>query len=104
MSWDKILKKKKVEVPNFKAAIKIAGDEFSVDTVLNFTEPDEAVRKFINLARQAYARLTNNGQHANKTFEPRSFRGRLKFITSILSNHGWEVKEHHKNRIMVKVK
>ena len=57
MSWDKILKKKKIEVPNFKQAIKIAGDAFSVDTVLNFTEPDEDVRKFIDLARQAYANL-----------------------------------------------
>ena len=84
MSWDKILKKKKIEVPNFKKAIKIAGDAFSVDTVLNFTEPDEDVRKFTNLARQAYATLTNNGQHANKTFEPRSFRGRLRFVISFL--------------------
>ena len=103
MSWDEILKKKSVEVPNFKKAIKIAGDEFPINTVLNFTESDDDVTKFIDLARQAYTSLTGNGQHANKVFEPRAFAGRLKFIKSILENYGWNNQSTSKDVIMVKV-
>ena len=99
-----LLKKKGVEVPNFKQAIKIAADEFPVNTTLNFTESGEDVRKFVSLARQAYTSLTGNGQHANKVFEPRAFNGRLKFIKSILENYGWDDQSTSKYRIMVKVK
>tara|TARA_R100001082_G_scaffold103831_1_gene74766 strand:- start:3881 stop:4516 length:636 start_codon:yes stop_codon:yes gene_type:complete len=99
----KILKRKRIDYDKFKEAVKIAGDKFSTDEKINFTAFGEDAKVFMKIARQAYAKLTGSGQHANKVFSWDARTGRLPLIKKILFNHGWDDESTNKEIILVKV-
>ena len=95
MSWDEILKRKKVDFAAYKQAVKEVADTYEVGTVINFTNRGYDVEEFLNNSMVIYAELTaENGrvahQHAKKVFSMEGLGGRQRMVTSILLNNGWE--------------
>ena len=101
MSWENIIKRRKIDFPAFKQSIIEAAESFPVDTTIDFTRYDEEARKFVERAQGIYSNLTNP-QHAGRVFRQYGLRGRMNVIKSILQNNGWDL-EHHKFIILTKV-
>ena len=54
MSWENIIKRRKMDFPAFKQSIIEAAESFPVDTTINFTRYDEEARKFAEALKKKH--------------------------------------------------
>ena len=106
MSWETILKKRRrVDLAEFKEAIKQVGNSYEAGSVIDFTGRGYDVEEFLDKGMNLYTDLTleerihpTTGEptysrrttHSKKVFSMNALSGRQKIITSVLLKNGWK--------------